>query len=119
MQRSYSPTSPYMNTTYAGYKFNSSPSSLVKKHKNTAAVFGLVFLVTFCVMGYYGGWGGNVMVSQMKYNNFPQFGKTIYNFSQTGAGKAVYWMLLILSILGFVCAGYGHGMFNGVKKMFR
>ena len=89
MQRSYSPTSPYMNTTYSGYKLSSRSPSMTKHHKSDLVMIAIVSLFIFLVMGFYGGWGGNVTKSQDEYNNLPDYGKNIYDFSQTTNGKII------------------------------
>ncbi len=103
MQRSYSPTSPYMNTTYASFSQKKGGFSgllqkvkFMKLHLSLAAT---VCLVAAIVLGY----------NAREYEDLPDVGKKIYDFNQSNAGKLVFMLVVVFFILSVGGALHGHG----------
>ncbi len=110
MQRSYSPTSPYMNTTYASFSQKKGGFSgllqkvkFMKLHLSLAAT---VCLVAAIVLGYY---GAVKEYNAREYEDLPDVGKKIYDFNQSNAGKLVFMLVVVFFILSVGGALHGHG----------
>lgn len=110
MQRSYSPSSPYMNTSYAGYTYAGSArkgSFLNKfgKIPKTLTMIGVVLLV-LTIIGYI----MKYQKSSAVYRSMPRSVKEVY----VDNGDLLFWGPLIATVLCIGAAMHKLDMFEGI-----